>query len=251
MGTEIFFQSLGLPTHCAVGSTVFKKFFYNIGLSSRDKKLITNQVEKIVIQYNLTSKNINIQAYSDEEREYLEVQVLEARLHNDKNHKRVAEIIMRAILYPVILQISLKDRFKIVVGMPRVNLADRDKQTIDEFVFSPWVSSVNVALEEQEFLKKIHASKLSNLNFYNFYKDFVDQVHLLNAASLVKVKLTNLSPAEAKAIHAEIGKIEAELLSLRSLLKKEDMFNRKVELNVQIKTLEEKHQNLLEGLQKQ
>lgn len=251
MGTEIFLSSLGLPANCSVGSTVFKKFFYNMGLSAADRKLITNQVEKIIIQYNLTPKNLNIQPYKDDEREYLEVQVIETRLNDVSRHKRIAEIIMRAIPYPMILQLTHGKKIMIVAGMSRINLADREKQTIDEFVFSPWLGDDYETLAERKFLKDIHFSKLSNLNFYSFYKDFVDQLYILNAASLIKTKLSDLSPDEAKAIYNELGKIERELLALRAQLKKEDMFNRKVELNLQIKHIEKKQKGLLRKLHEQ
>lgn len=251
MGTEIFLSSLGLPASCSVGSTVFKKFFYNIGLSAADRKLIANQVEKIIIQYNLTPKNLNIQPYKDDEREYLEVQVIETRLNDVSRHKRIAEIIMRAIPYPMILQLTHEKKIMVVAGMSRINLADREKHTIDEFVFSPWLGDDDQTLVERKFLKDIHFSKLSNLNFYSFYKDFVDQLYILNAASLIKTNISHISPDEAKAIHDEIGKIERELLALRAQLKKEDMFNRKVELNLQIKHIEEKQKGLLRKLHEQ
>ncbi len=247
MGTEIFFHSLGLPANCAVGSTVFKKFFYDIGLSAADKKLITHQVEKIVIQYNLRPDNINIQPYEDEEREYAEVQVLEARLHDAKKHKRIAEIIMRAIPYPMILQLTCGQRLMVAVGMPEKNLADRQKQRIDEFVFSPWMDVEDLNLHDRDFLASIGAGKLSFTHFYRFYSDFVDQLHLYKAAKLAGNSVQGLDPQEARQVHKEVMAIESELAILRSQLKKESMFNEKVALNVRIKGLEQAKADKLAG----
>jgi len=73
MGTEIFLTSLNLPASCVLGKTIFKKQFYdNAGLSAADKKLITNNVEKVIWQYCLKPDTINIQPYIDEEQEYLD-----------------------------------------------------------------------------------------------------------------------------------------------------------------------------------
>jgi hypothetical protein len=248
MGTEVFLSNFGLPANCAVGSTVFKKFFYDIGLSAADKKLITNQVEKIIIQYNLTPNNVNIQPYEDEEREYFEVQVLEARLHDAKKHKRIAEIIMRAIPYPMILQLTHEHHMMVVAGMPRKNLADLQKHTIEEFVFSPWMNSKNLSQQDYDFLASIQAGKLSFTNFHRFYNDFVDQLHLYKASKLAGKTLQNQDPQEAKRLHTEVIAIESELVALRSQLKKETMFNRKVELNMLIKKKQQKKDSLIKKI---
>ena len=236
MGTEIFLTSLKLPARCELGNTIFKKQFYdNARMSAADKKLITNHVEKVVWQYCLKPDTINIQPYHDDEHEYLEVQVIEARLKDKARHQRIAEIIMRAIPYPMILQLTYGTSLMVGVGMPRINLADHQKHTIEDFVYSPWVDSQNLSAQDQEFLSSIQASKLSFTNLYRFYSEFVNQLHLYNAAKLVGKTLQDKDPQQAKQLHAEIMEIERELVSLRAQLKKASMFNRKVELNVKIK----------------
>jgi len=239
MGTEIFFTSLNLPNSCELGNTIFKKQFYdNARLSAADKKLITNNVEKVVWQYCLKPDTINIQPYQDEEHEYLEVQVIEVRLKDKARHQRIAEIIMRAIPYPMILQLTYGTSLMVVAGMPRINLTDHQKHTIEEFVYSPWVDSQNLSAQDQDFLNSIQAAKLSFTNFYRFYSDFVNQLHLYNAAKLVDKTLQDIDPQEAQRLHTEIIAIERELVTLRAQLKMETMFNRKVELNVEIKRIE-------------
>jgi hypothetical protein len=237
MGSDVFLNSLNLPVNCKIGSTEFKKLFYDTGLSVADKKLITNQVEKVIIQYNLNPEKINIQPYFDEEQEYPEVQVIEVRLNDINRHRRVAEIIMRAIPYPIILQLSYGTSLMVIAGKPRVNLADRQKHTIGEFIFSSWMDSENLSPQDYDFLTSIHASNLSFTNFYRFYSDFLAQLHLYNAAQLVGSTLQNIDPQEAQKLYEEIMVIDRDLISLRAKLKNESMFNRKVELNIQIKKL--------------
>lgn len=248
MGTENFISSLNLPASCVLGKTIFKKQFYdNAVLSAADKKLITNNVGKVIWQHCLKPDTINIQPYIDDEHEFLEVQVIEVRLKKDNRHQRIAEIIMRSIPYPMILQLIYNNRLMIVAGMPRINLTDRQKHTIEEFVFSPWMDAENLSEEDQDFLNSIESSKLSFTNFYRFYSDFVDQLHLYNAANMIGNTLQDIDPQEAKRVHAEISAIEKELVALRAQLKRETMFNRKVALNVKAKKLEaKKAKNLAE-----
>jgi len=100
------------------------------------------------------------------------------------------------------------------------------------------LDSQNLSTQDRSFLTNVQASKLSFTNLYRFYSDFVDQLHLFNAAWFVGKTLLDKDPQEAQRFHAEIAAIERELVSLRARLKKETMFNRKVELNVEIKKLE-------------
>jgi hypothetical protein len=249
MGSEIFLTSLDLSASCALGKTIFKKQFYDsAGLSDTDKKLISNNVEKVIWQYCLKPETINIQPYVDEIQEYPEVQVVEARLQNDNRHKRVAEIIMRAIPYPMILQMTHGNNLMVAAGMPRINMADRQKHTIEEFVYSFWIDSQNLSQMDKDFLTSIQASKLSFTNFYRFYSDFIDQLHLYNAGRLVGKTQQDVDPQEAQRLHTEVMGIERELVFLRAQLNRENMFNRKVELNIQIKKVEKRKALILKSL---
>ncbi|HZJ57083.1 MAG TPA: DUF4391 domain-containing protein [Clostridia bacterium] len=57
----------------------------------------------------------------------------------------------------------------------------------------------------------------------------------------------NITGARARELSAKIEDIEQEIISLRSKLKKETQFNRKMELNIQIKKLEQSKNKLLGG----
>ena len=57
----------------------------------------------------------------------------------------------------------------------------------------------------------------------------------------------NITGTEARELSAKIEDIEQEIVSLRSKLKKESQFNRKMELNIEIKKLERSKNKLLGG----
>ena len=250
MGTDVFLASMSLPASCEVGKTIFKKQFYDhAGLSTTDKKLITNNIQKVIWQYCLKPETINIQPYSDKECEFSELQVIEARLREKARHQRVAEIIMRSIPYPMILQLTYGENLMIVAGMPRINLADQERHTIEEFVYSPWIDSSQLSQLDQDFLISIQARNLSYRNFFRFYSNFMDKLHLYNAATMAGRKLQKVDPQEAHRWSTEIKSIERDLVSLRAQFQKEFMFNRKVDLNVQIRQLEEKKVRILAELE--
>ena len=85
-------------------------FFYNADLSKSDKALLSEAVEKISWKYCLKNEFIPIQPYTDEVRDYPEVEVLEVSLTAEKGLRRLAEIVMRAIPYPMLLVFRLGER---------------------------------------------------------------------------------------------------------------------------------------------
>ena len=69
------YSFLNIPDSCYIGSTIYKKLFYeNADLSTSDKSLFTDTVSKITWLYCLKPETINIPAYRDELRDYPEIE---------------------------------------------------------------------------------------------------------------------------------------------------------------------------------
>ena len=97
------YEKLNLNDPARIDRVVAKKQFYESGeLSSSDKKIF-DQVEKMYWRYALKTENSFIQPFADEERDYPEIEVMEVVLREEKQLKRLAEIIFRSIPYPMLL----------------------------------------------------------------------------------------------------------------------------------------------------
>lgn len=132
-----FYEALHIPDPCSVDKTIAKKMFLeNADLSKADKTLLAASVEKIIWKYCLKTEFIPIQSYQDDTREYPEIEVLEVRLDQKKGLRRLAEIIMRAIPYPMLLVFRLDDQIQVWMAHQRLSLADREKVTLEGFMVS-------------------------------------------------------------------------------------------------------------------
>jgi hypothetical protein len=245
--TCILLEKLDLPKSCRLGSTIYKKQFLTVGdLSSADKKLVSQQIDKVIWHASLKPNTINIRPYQDEVREYGEVEIIEVKLNEASRVRRIAEIVMRTIPYPILLQITYEDQILIVAGHSRINLSDSSKNTIEEFLFTDWITPGALTVFQTQFFKNIHSSKLSFFNFYRFYDSFTDQVILLNASKWADCYFEDKDAKEVKKITDRIANLERKVEELRAALKQETQFNRKVELNVKIQGLIQKKQELIE-----
>lgn len=238
MDTYMF---LNIPNSCLIGNTIYKKFFYNnADFSSSDKALFTDAINKITWLYCLKPETININTFKDEVRDYPEIEVIEVLLNKEQKIKRIAEIIMRAIPYPMLLIFKLKGKILFNVAHQRINQSDPSKNTIEEFIATGWID------DDSDLFTRLNIKEMRFTNFYALYSDIVDAISIYNLSTIIPAK-DNITGREARELSSKILDIEQEIISLRSRLKKEIQFNRKMELNVEIKKLEQSKNKLLGG----
>ena len=93
---------------------------------------------------------------------------------------------------------------------------------------------------------KLDIKQMRFINFYTLYSDIVDAISIYKLSSIIPTD-DNITGAEARELSAKIEDIEQRIANLRSKLKKETQFNRKMELNIEIKRLEQNKNKLLGG----
>lgn len=235
------YDFLKIPDSCFIGNTIYKKLFYeNADLSTSDKSLFTDTINKVTWLYCLKPETINIPAYKDEVRDYPEIEVIEVLVDKDYKLNRIAEIIMRTIPYPMLLIFKLEDKRKLYVAHQRTNQNDSSKNTIEEFIATDWLES------DSALFAKLDIKQMRFANFYALYSDIVDTISIYNLSTIIPTD-DNITGAEARQLSAQIENIEQEITSLRARLKKESQFNRRMELNIEIKKLEQNKNKLLGG----
>lgn len=240
------FDYLKIPKSCEVGNTIFKKLFYdNADLNKTDRDLFTEQIDKIIWAYSFKPETINIKPYKDEEREYSEIEIIEVKLLTAGKTKRMAEIIMRAIPYPMILVFTLDNKIQLFTAHQRTNLADPSRNTIEEFIFTDWIDMDNSTDKDKRLLEDLEIKKLSHLNYYRFYSDIVDRLIIYNASKLVDGYIEGKTAVEVKEIYDRVVELDEVIKSLKLRIKSETQLNRRIELNVEIKRLDVIRENLL------
>lgn len=224
------YNKLNIPDECRINRTVFKKMFYeNAVLSKEDKDLFVNSIDRITWIYCLNQDNMNVPAYATEEREYLEIEIMEVELSDNKGIKRIAEIIMRAIPYPMLLIFSFEDKYQVWAAHQRFSLADNDKITLEETICTEWLDN------DSNLWDKLNIRNLRYTNFFDMYSDIVDAVAVFNAEKLTDKEINGEDARELLRRNAEI---DSQIAALRAELKKATEFNRKMEINLKIKKLE-------------
>jgi hypothetical protein len=240
---ERILSSLKLPASCSrFDKTLFKKLFYEHGdLKARDKKLFQDQVDKIVLHYNLSPKSTNIVAFQNEERRYLELPIVSVGLKERKGAARIAEIVQRTLPHPCLLLLNCGDATAIHVAHQRINGSDAAKITLEGTEQTGWLNEDALNDSQSEFLDALDVSRFRFTNFYDFYSDLFQRVQALNAAEISgHFKEETASGVEETASHLyQYRSLEQQLETKRSELNTEPHFNRKTALKLEIQNLKE------------
>ncbi|WP_370773000.1 DUF4391 domain-containing protein [Clostridium sp.] len=250
MGLD-YMVNFNAPKECIEGSRIPKKLFYEeYDMSSSDKELFTKAIDKIVLEYMFSEDRINIAAYKNDDIECDEVAVIRVFLHEDSKYKRICEIIQRAIPYSLIVICEYKEKVLFNVANKRINKNDESKNTVEEMVFTDWISVEKQKKNDKVFLEGLNVREWSYSNLYKFYNSFLDKVKLFNASkysSNLEI-FNNIDVDTVKKLTDKIERLELDISSLKDKLKKESQFNKKMDLNIKIKKLEIKKNEFIKEL---
>lgn len=129
------FGFLNISEDAVMGKTVYKKLFYdNAELSKTDVTRIKENIDKVDWLYSLRPDTVNVLPYQDEIREYTEIEVLLVELRKVSDVKRIAEIIMRAIPYPMLLIFQYENELSYVVSHQRTSQVDESQNVLEELI---------------------------------------------------------------------------------------------------------------------
>lgn len=249
--TQTFYDCMSIPEKCLLNKPLFKKLFQeHADLDITDKKALKDDIDKIRWVYTLKPSTLNIEPYRDDVREYDEIAIIQIDVTSATRAQRIAAFVNKAIPYPIVLVFSFADTIAISVADKRINQADKSKWVVEDAWMTEWFNPDAPNEAQQKFMQDLTVKSLSFVNFYAFYTDIKNRVIALNSATrsgsyqIVSAEKTK----DRRESLTKITELEREITELRSALKKETQFNKKLELNVSVKERQEAIKQLEQGL---
>ena len=243
MTAEAIVRAIGLPDSALVNQRVPKKMLVENGApTSADKRRINDGIEEIHWLAALKPNTIGVPEYSDDVREYLEIAVLSVILRPDAKAVRLAELIHRAIPYPLFLILVQGDQTILSLTHKRRAQNEADKFVLDGDCVDVTVSgnASSSAAVFKQFLDTLALSKQPRASLWQLYQGWIDTLVALQA-SFISGTFNQATTREAAIARREAlqkcGELEARIAMLRNVAGKEKQMGRRVELNLEIKSL--------------
>lgn len=211
------------PQKAAFGRVLPKtKIYQYAGPSTAMKKLFVDQVEQIAWAYKLAPETINIKAT----KAVPEIQVFTIALKTGELKEDVLRCIDKAIPFPILFELAYDDKVKAVACYKRPNEADSAKWVISPYFETKWqaADAKRTPLPITLDLGTLYAELLGAIIPYPAKRGETLQARV----------------ARAEAIRTR----EAERDKAQTRMSREKQFNRKVEINAKIRTIQEEVRRL-------
>lgn len=242
---EDFFESLNFPASTYVGKKLDKKeFLENFSLNINDRKLLSQAIDRITLENILNQDTINITPFLDEERDYSEIAIIKVKISNKEKLKSINNIIQQ-IPYSLIVFYAFQNEISLCLSPKRINKADSSKLVVEEVHFSKWIDFSNLTNIDKSFLQSLSINNHPFTNLLAFYESFMDKLISYNAS--IYSGTFSISK-DTKMILENIQKTEAQIIDIKNKIKKETNFNDKVNMNLELKKLNDKLKSLKEDL---
>lgn len=265
--------NIGFPEAGYLHKRVPKKQFLESGeLVAGDKKLFRENVKNVYWEYTLKSSTCPVLPFRDNEREYLEVAVLQVKMNSHKGHKRIAEIIHRIIPYPLMIGFYIggttehtentekektnsvssvysvvnKSLIALSIAPKRFSQAEHGAFVAERFFTTGWMNCDGLNEREAAFIHSLAWSNMPLQNYGSLYNAWTDRFTGYECSALSGTFAIGKAGDRLERL-TRCREIESKISELRGQLKKA-AFNRQVELNTQIKKFEQELKQLVENL---
>ncbi|OJK06110.1 hypothetical protein BRY75_16040 [Acinetobacter baumannii] len=211
------------PAQAKVDRLISKNKFYEQGkANTKIEQLFVDQVENIRWAYKLASSTIHLQDQED----LKEIQIFQVKSRVTDLDVSILSFIDKLILTPIIFEVVYQDKVKVFATYKRLNQVDKTKAVIGQYYASDWLDDAG------------RVELPLYLNLADLYEHFITQ--LLPIASSEDLDNDNVSVSIEQKLQKvqQLKTLQKQLDKLKSKLKNEKQFNRKVELNKHILALE-------------
>ena len=211
------------PPQAKVDRLIPKNKFYEQGkANTKIEQLFVNQVENIRWAYKLASSTIHLQDQED----LKEIQIFRVKSRVEDLDVSILSFIDKLILTPIVFEVVYQDKVKVIATYKRLNQADKTKAVIGQYYASEW-------LEDHDRVELPLYLKLADL-----YEHFIAQILPIALSKDQENDNESFSIELQLQKSQQLESLQKQLDKLKSKLRTEKQFNRKVELNKHIHALE-------------
>ncbi|MCY3767566.1 MAG: DUF4391 domain-containing protein [Gemmatimonadetes bacterium] len=233
--------ALALPEKALVDRRVPKSLLIENGASTAaDRRRIREGIEELRWAAALKPTTIGVSEYRDETREYLEIAVLNLILRSGADAGRLAELVHRAVPYPVLLVATNGNTPEISLAHKRWSQGEAGKTVIDGEIVA---SDDLVGCSDEStaaFRSSLALDRQGRATLHDLYQGWIDKVEALNVARVTgefSIPTSSTAAAERSAALRDYWQLETRIAELHAAAEKERQIARKVEINLKLARL--------------
>ncbi len=212
------------PKQAAFGRVLPKnKIYEHSGAKPAVREMFVRQVEQIVWQFKLAPETINLASKPA----VPEIQIFSIQLKTPSLNHDVLRCIDGVVQFPIIFELTFESKTQVVAAFKRPSDSDSNRRVVSEYFSTQWMptDSIRVAMPLALDLGVLYEQLLQRLI------PIPSRENETLAELVMRVELLRLKENEVKK---KAGK-----------LAKEKQFNRKVEINAQLREIQQELEKLM------
>lgn len=214
---------ISYPKQAAFGRVLPKnKIYEHSGASLAVREMFVRQVEQIVWQFKLAPETINLASKPG----VPELQIFAIQLKTPALNHEVLRCIDGAVQFPIIFELAFEGKTQVVAAFKRPSESDSNRWVVSDYFSTEWMPNDGgrVAIPLALDLEVLYEQLLQRL---------------------IPVPIRqNETFAELLTRVEQLRLKENEVQKITSKLAKEKQFNRKVEINAQLRAIRQELENL-------
>ncbi len=234
--------ALELPPGARVDRRVPKTLLVEHGAPTvADKQRINEGIVAVQWVATLKPSTIGVPSFRDEVREYPEINVLSVTLRGGAKISRLAELLHRAVPYPVFLLMAEGTRLTLSLAHTRWSQGESGATVLDGDPVAVAVTEAETDGLPSSFRQALSLARQLRADLYQLYQGWIDTLLALKAAAVTGRFAMATSADQAAAWREalrECARLDAEIVRLRKAAAKERQVPRQVELNLELKRAE-------------
>jgi len=214
---------ISYPKQAAFGRVLPKnKIYEHSAASPAVREMFVRQVEQIVWQFKLAPETINLASKPG----VPELQIFAIQLKTPALNHEVLRCIDGAVQFPIIFELTFEGKTQVVAAFKRPSESDSHRWVVSDYFSTQWMPTDGSRL----------AMPLA-LDLGLLYEQLLQRLIPLNLRQ-------NETIAELVRRVEDLRLKENEVQKIASKLAKEKQFNRKVEINAQLRAIRQELENL-------
>lgn len=250
MKADDIIAAFNLPPEAQINQRVPKKLLVENGApTAADKRQINEGIEELLWLAALKPTTIGVPEYCDDVREYLEIAVLSLTLRPDAKTGRLVELIHRAIPYPLLLVAEQSDNLTLSMAHKRWSQGEAGKTVLEDNVL---LCNLIQHACTSALLEGLSLSRQPRTHLRDLYQGWVNCLEAFQAAQITGRFVLPTSDEAALARRASIADhngLTQHICALRAQAERATQMNNRVELNLEIKRLQDERAKVLAGME--
>ncbi|WP_294081639.1 DUF4391 domain-containing protein [Proteiniphilum sp. UBA5384] len=231
-----------IPAQAQIDMPISKKLFAEkVALSSVEKRILREDIDRIVMKGLLQTRTVGVASYIDDEFSYDQIIFAVVNIKNQAKASAIAGMVQKAFPSPMFLILNYQENYCVNWCIKRINQADKSKRVIEEQHMTRFFSTLENNSIIHKWLHSLDMTKFNCMSLKDLFDILNNRLMMLTiseeANCFLELSSIDLGYYQDIIVELKLNRIEQQTI-IREL-KCETQFNKVIKLNTLLRELQD------------